>query len=69
MKMYDLGDGPMFTHIEREGISLRDWFAGTALSGFMANKNNPLLFDAKGDAEYCYQIADAMLEARDKEST
>ena len=65
MKKYDLGDGPMFTHVESEGMDLRDWFAGMALSVFMANKNNPMLVDTKWYAERCYMLADAMLEARE----
>jgi len=50
----------------QNGMTLRDWFAGQALAGYMANPN--LVY---GDsvarqrvAKVCYGLADAMLEAR-----
>ncbi|MBB3980130.1 hypothetical protein GGQ64_005377 [Rhizobium azooxidifex] len=46
-----------------KGMSLRDWFAGQALAGFMANKDRPITF-AHEDAAWCYTLADAMLVAR-----
>jgi len=47
----------------RKGMSLRDWFAGQALSGLLAGRGN------NGDkapnwANGSYAIADAMLKAR-----
>jgi hypothetical protein len=45
------------------GMTLRDWFAGQALAGFMANTKRPTTI-AEDDATWCYQIADAMLAAR-----
>ena len=47
-----------------KGMSLRDWFAGQVLEGFMASNEHPTMFDPKDDAEYCYAVADAMLAAR-----
>ena len=44
------------------GMSLRDWFAGQALSGMMAI---PGRFH-EGDAEIAYDAADAMLAQRAK---
>ena len=45
-----------------KGMSLRDWFAGQALMGFLANQTT------KGDADAyacdAYKAADAMLAAR-----
>ena len=41
-----------------EGMSLRDWFAGQALAGLLANVSNQV------DARVAYAIADAMLAAR-----
>lgn len=59
------------------GMSLRDWFAGQALVGEIANCGNESLHvndgesikaalarDAKRRAEWCYRQADAMLAAR-----
>ena len=51
---------------EREGMSLRDWFAGMALSGVVP--------ECSGDgweerlAESVYKIADKMIEERDQDA-
>jgi hypothetical protein len=47
-------------------MTMRDHFAGLAMQGFMANKTNPLHFQPEDDATWAYQIADAMLKAREK---
>jgi uncharacterized protein YfaT (DUF1175 family) len=49
-------------HHESTGMSLRDWFAGMALSGLYDDPK----FDGshKDAATCCYAVADAMLEAR-----
>ena len=41
------------------GMSLRDWFAGMALSSVLEH-----IGTAQGVAATCYEVADAMLEAR-----
>lgn len=46
------------------GMSLRDWFAGQALAGVLANCTAISTQDA---AQWAMQFADAMLEARNKE--
>lgn len=65
--------GPAFPLPDRRelgaavGMSLRDWFAGRALSvlaGGMRKDGTALTFNAV--AEECYRYADAMLEARQK---
>lgn len=43
-----------------EGMTLRDYFAGQALSGIIAQYPTA---DSKTVARYTYQIADAMIEA------
>lgn len=43
-----------------EGMTLRDYFAGQALVGFMVGTNEP--------AKVAYEIADAMLAAREVKS-
>ena len=49
------------------GMSLRDWFAGQALNGWCSDPNWTSWAD-KGSrneaARRCYDMADAMLEAR-----
>jgi len=49
-----------------EGMPLRDWFAGMALSGLTANAK----FSTAKDRypRHAYQIADAMIAERDKEA-
>lgn len=59
-----------------DGMSLRDWFAGMALQGFMANPNvirhsasYGYIFVNSTRAELmeeCYANADAMLKARNQ---
>jgi hypothetical protein len=58
------------------GMTLRDWFAGQVLAGYSALPDershracdgNAAAWRAnlrKQDAEYCYQMADAMLKVR-----
>jgi hypothetical protein len=56
----------------KQGMSLRDWFAGQALAGLLADPNegpqdDETLEDAISRiAEGAYSYADAMLEARAK---
>ena len=60
--------GPAFP-IEKppfhNGMSLRDYFAAKALQGVMAC--NGVYEDEKKLARWCYEQADAMLEAREQE--
>lgn len=46
-----------------KGMTLRDWFAGQALTGLVANIGPKFWV---GDAENVYEIADAMLAARNQ---
>jgi hypothetical protein len=49
-------------------MSLRDWFAGQALAGFMSRsaKDSPVIADCERVAIAVYGIADAMLAKRTK---
>lgn len=53
------------------GMSLRDWFAGQALAGMLsafakqASKGGPARF-AEANCDTAYDIADAMLRARER---
>lgn len=49
-----------------EGMSLRDWFAGQALAGLVANKIALAASDAKRIPELAFVIADTMLAERAK---
>jgi hypothetical protein len=44
--------------------TLRDYFAGLALSGFISSLNMEIYHDPKDYAPIAYEWADAMLEAR-----
>ena len=68
--------GPAFPHIANwpdkvcndlnaPGMSLRDWFAGMALSGIQANPKNAQT-DITEDSKLAYETADAMLVEREK---
>jgi hypothetical protein len=50
------------TYHTEPGMSLRDWFAGMALQGFLVAE--PTMQDAKA-AEWSYALADAMIAARE----
>lgn len=54
------------SHGPADGMTLRDWFAGKALMGFMASTSNPRRFHPDEDAAYFYALADAMLKERSK---
>jgi hypothetical protein len=62
---------PLAVHSDMDwpGMTLRDWFAGQALAGLMANANMPFAPDyAEVEPEQigvaAYDIAEAMLAAR-----
>lgn len=63
---FDLGDGTRFIYT---GMTLRDWFAGQALSGILTGGFADTIphDDPEGGrqaAEFAYQYADAMLRVR-----
>ena len=56
-------------NVPQPGMNLRDYFAGQALSGFVAQPNitlaeSPNKSDAELVAEACYEFADAMIKVR-----
>lgn len=58
--------GNEFVRIHHPGMTLRDWFAGQALAGWVSDPGVGAADAAQRQnlAEICYAIADAMLEAR-----
>lgn len=52
-----------FGTLRRRDMTLRDWFAGQALSR-IAETYRGVAFDPEGVARATYQFADAMLAAR-----
>jgi hypothetical protein len=50
---------------QRDGMSLRDWFAGQALAGLLASEEPDFQMPSKAKlADTAYGYADAMLAAR-----
>lgn len=68
-KIYDggpaFGGGGAYTH---DGMSMRDWFAGQALVGLAIAYKDTMYIDHIV-ADTAYRFADAMLAARNKETT
>jgi hypothetical protein len=53
-------------HLGHNGMDLRDWFAGQALSGILASEGNGVgAYPPDWAAERSYILADAMLAARE----
>lgn len=63
----DMGDG---SRIEGMGMSLRDYFAAKAMQGIITTAAAPILTSLAGldddIAKTAYEMADAMLRAREK---
>jgi hypothetical protein len=59
--------GPAFpTQTGSSGMTLRDWFAGQVLRGFISDPDVRLNDESIPQiAKTCYEMADAMLEARE----
>ncbi len=53
------------TSPEYAGMTLRDWFAGQALAGICAREEEDICGSQQYLAENAYEIADAMMRARD----
>ena len=53
-----------YTTEEHPGMTLRDWFAGMVLSSCASDDWGRGKRHFKSLAEYCYQMADAMIEVR-----
>ena len=48
------------------GMTLRDYFAAMALQGWLASFSEEMEPHPRKTAEFCYVIADAMMDARDE---
>ena len=58
-------------HLDQGSQTLRDWFAGMALTGIMATAPAEVQFLGKDVAELAYNLADAMIaekEQREREA-
>lgn len=59
-------DADGLTQEAHPGMTLRDWFAGQALAGYMGHRWNRTEKLADDAAEEAYRLADAMLREREK---
>ena len=57
------GDPRQTGFMTRPGMTLRDWFAAAALTGLCANPADET--GMSKIAPWCYEVADAMLAARE----
>lgn len=55
---------PSNVYMQASGMTLRDWFAGQAISGACGPSPEGWYLSTQDHATWAYQIADAMLEAR-----
>ena len=67
MKPHAEGGGHMIvTHYGMErGISIRDYFAAAALTGYLGNPEGNSKWEISDVAQFCYRQADAMIRARE----
>lgn len=56
--------GKRYLSVPQQGMTLRDWFAGQALVGWLSDPNNT--HDADTISRCCYEYADAMLAERER---
>jgi len=64
---YGLKNGKETT-VPAQGMTLRDWFAGQALNGYLASWNDEIpneFFEPDYVAGRVYEFADAMIKARE----
>jgi hypothetical protein len=62
---YTISEGNQRIYHTQHDMTLRDWFAGMALQGIMANTKFTAVWRAAEMVDYAYRAADAMLEARE----
>lgn len=55
-------------HLTSPGLTIRQWYAGQALTGFIANSQRPAANLIGKVADYCFKVADSMIayEAKQK---
>ena len=54
------------THMDRTGMTLRDYFAGQALAALLECSGIRNSYDHNFTAEAAYRVADAMIAEREK---
>ena len=63
---FPMGYHPEGNSADQFGMTIRDYFAAAALQGLIASRGSlSTRFLAEDDASYVYEIADAMIKARE----
>jgi hypothetical protein len=62
-KVYDVEREQL---VREEGMTLRDYFAAKAMQGIMSDPSEAQPYTNDQLAQWAYQVADAMLKARDE---
>ena len=63
---FPMGYHPEGNSADHFGMTIRDYFAAAALQGLIASRGSmSTRFLAEDDASYVYEIADAMIRARE----
>ena len=57
---------PCGSHEQVDGLSIRDYFAAKALIAWYCNLEDGVSRHPDSVATWCYQLADAMLKAREQ---
>ena len=65
MKAFPLSN---MTGLNQQGMDLRDYFAAKFMQSFMSSFHEDITWDGHEYADIAYQIADAMMKARNAET-
>jgi hypothetical protein len=55
-------------HLTSPGLTIRQWYAGQALTGFIANSQRPAANLIGKVADYCFKVADSMIAYEAKQA-
>jgi len=68
MKAFPIKGWNGYEQTIHEGMDLRDYFAAKAMQGMLTNQpiRNDVMLHGDSLAKACYQVADAMMKAREK---
>ena len=62
---FPMGYHPEGNSADHFGMTLRDYFAAAALTGYLGNPEGNSKWEILDVAQFCYRQADAMLKARE----
>ena len=62
---FPMGYHPEGNSNDHSGMTIRDYFAAAALTGYLGNPEGNSKWEISDVAQFCYSTADAMLKARE----